>query len=62
MDKQAYKTLAMWAKDDRCFYTYLTLWKAVKNRRLKATRPKNGSKWIVSEVDFLEFINGESNI
>ena len=62
MNNPTYKTLAMWANDERCFCTYLTLWKAVKDKRLKATRPRKGSKWVVSESDFLEYINGDSNV
>ena len=62
MEKPKTMTLAMWAKDERCNVVYTTLFKWVNSGKLRATRPKGGGKWMVTEKDFLECINGESNI
>lgn len=55
------KSLSEWIKDPRVPLKKITLWRAIKSGELKAFRPANGRKWLISEADIMAFLGGVKN-
>jgi hypothetical protein len=55
------KTLSQWIKDPRVPLKKFALWTAIKDGRLKASRPLGAKMWLVKWSDLSSFLGGSTN-
>jgi hypothetical protein len=52
------KTLSEWIGDKRCPIKKQVLYKAIKNKHLRAKKPVGSSIWLISWFDLNNYLNG----
>lgn len=55
------KSISEWAKDSRVPFARMTIWRAVKDHRLKASTPVGTRKIVIKWSDMEKFLHGEAD-